>query len=431
MATPGTGYNFRNWTENGTNVSTSANYTFTASTNRTLVANFAQLTPFLAWQLQFFGCTNCPQAAVNADPDGDGYNNLQEFVSGTDPTNSVSHPTNIPPNLLGWWKLDEQSGSVASDSSENSNTGSVVLGDGGWTSGLINGALFFDGESTQVFVTNSPSLNPPTGISIAVWVDAGDWFTNTRILEKGKSDNQYGLLINGAGQLEFLLASVTNGTLSTTPPSTGSWHHLVATYNGALISLYIDGQQAAQQSASGPLATTADPLAIGGKPSGGPAFSFYGIIDDVQIYGAALSASQVAQLYNTDSVGDGIANWWRQQYFGNSSTTGATTCATCDFDSTGQNNLFKFVTGLDPTDHASVFSLNITGVAGQLNQKNLVFSPVFADRTYTPFFSTDLHVGNWQTLTGTTESDLGNQRTITDQNATQGDKFYIIQITLP
>jgi alpha-amylase len=430
-AAPNAGFNFVNWTESGTNVSTLQSYTFAAVTNRTLVANFAQLTPFQVWQLQYFDCTNCPQAAASSDPDGDGYNNIQEFVSDTDPTNSISHPTNIPPNLLGWWKLDEQSGLIAFDSSENGNTGSVVLGDGDWTSSLVNGALFFDGESTQVAITNSPSLDPTNGITIAAWVNAGGWFNNTRILEKGKSNNQYGFFINGSGKLEFFLTGVTNGTLSTSPPSANSWHHLAAAYNGALISLFIDGQPAAQQSATGPLAITSDPLAIGDKPSGGPAFVFYGAIDDVRIYGTALSATQIAQLYNIDSIGDGIANWWRQQYFGNGSMTGATTCATCDFDGTGQNNLFKFVAGLNPTDRVSVFALNITGVAGQPNQKNLVFSPVFVDRAYTPLFRMDLHAGNWQTLTGTTQSDLGNQRTITDLNATQGSKFYIIQITWP
>lgn len=41
MATANTGYTFVNWTENGTEVSTSANYTFTVTGDRTLVANFA------------------------------------------------------------------------------------------------------------------------------------------------------------------------------------------------------------------------------------------------------------------------------------------------------------------------------------------------------------------------------------------------------
>jgi PKD repeat protein len=43
-----------------------------------------------AWQMQYFGCTDCPQAAGTADPDGDGQNNLAEFLAGTDPTNSAS-----------------------------------------------------------------------------------------------------------------------------------------------------------------------------------------------------------------------------------------------------------------------------------------------------------------------------------------------------
>jgi len=48
------------------------------------------LTPFETWQLSYFGCTNCPQAAAMADPDGDGQNNLAESLAGTDPTNAAS-----------------------------------------------------------------------------------------------------------------------------------------------------------------------------------------------------------------------------------------------------------------------------------------------------------------------------------------------------
>ena len=42
-ATANTGYTFTNWTENGNQVSTNANYTFTVTGNRNLVANFAQI----------------------------------------------------------------------------------------------------------------------------------------------------------------------------------------------------------------------------------------------------------------------------------------------------------------------------------------------------------------------------------------------------
>ena len=45
---------------------------------------------YQSWQMQYFGCTDCPQAAATTDPDGDGLGNLQEFLAGTDPTSSAS-----------------------------------------------------------------------------------------------------------------------------------------------------------------------------------------------------------------------------------------------------------------------------------------------------------------------------------------------------
>jgi PKD repeat protein len=48
------------------------------------------LTTFQSWQVQYFGSTTNPAAAANADPDGDGCDNLCEFLSGTDPTNGAS-----------------------------------------------------------------------------------------------------------------------------------------------------------------------------------------------------------------------------------------------------------------------------------------------------------------------------------------------------
>jgi PKD repeat protein len=47
-------------------------------------------TPFQAWQVQYFGSTDNPAAAAGVDADGDGQNNLAEFLAGTDPTNGAS-----------------------------------------------------------------------------------------------------------------------------------------------------------------------------------------------------------------------------------------------------------------------------------------------------------------------------------------------------
>jgi len=48
------------------------------------------LDPFVAWQLQYFGCTNCAQAQPGADPLGKGMSNTNQFLAGINPTNSAS-----------------------------------------------------------------------------------------------------------------------------------------------------------------------------------------------------------------------------------------------------------------------------------------------------------------------------------------------------
>jgi hypothetical protein len=142
---------------------------------------------------------------------------------------------------------------------------------------------------------------------------------------------------------------------------------------------------------------------------------------------------------NHDSVGDGVADWWRQQFFsgeqyfgGDGTTTNSFTCATCDVDGTGQNNLFKYVAGLDPTNPASVFALSVASTHSQPQAMNLNFTPLALGRTYTPQFSTDLVSGVWLPLTTYTGvSTNGSQVTITDTNPIPPQEFYRIHISLP
>jgi autotransporter-associated beta strand protein len=63
---------------------------FDVALNPAEIAAMTRLT-FAQWQLENFGCTNCPQAAAGWDADGDGMNNGDEFAAGTSPTNSLSN----------------------------------------------------------------------------------------------------------------------------------------------------------------------------------------------------------------------------------------------------------------------------------------------------------------------------------------------------
>jgi hypothetical protein len=144
-------------------------------------------------------------------------------------------------------------------------------------------------------------------------------------------------------------------------------------------------------------------------------------------------ASQSIQIAWLDSVGDGILDWWRQQYFGGSGTsTNSVSCAVCDADGTGQNNLFKFIAGLDPTNPASVFTTQIAPVPGQTNQMTLVCQPAVSGRAYVLQTRTNLLSGAYGNLTAPSSPQTnGNQITVIDQSASATQQFYRVDISVP
>jgi beta-glucanase (GH16 family) len=158
------------------------------------------------------------------------------------------------------------------------------------------------------------------------------------------------------------------------------------------------------------------------------ATTYYYVVSAV--LGVCNEGTNSAQATATTAASALSYSQWQLQYF---------TCTNCpqadpafDADGTGQNNQFKFVAGLDPTNPASVFVLGIASVTGQPTQVNLIFNPVASGRTYTPQFTTDTVSGVWTQLTGYAGPVIiGNQGTITDLNAVLSNEYYRIDISAP
>src|SRR5262249_8483048 len=70
-----------------------------------------------------------------------------------------------------------------------------------------------------------------------------------------------------------------------------AWSHLAATYDGATLSLYLNGNLVSSQAMSGSLTTSTGALRIGGNSVFGDYFQ--GLIDDVRIYNRALSLNEI------------------------------------------------------------------------------------------------------------------------------------------
>ncbi|HVM61683.1 MAG TPA: PKD domain-containing protein [Verrucomicrobiae bacterium] len=146
------------------------------------------------------------------------------------------------------------------------------------------------------------------------------------------------------------------------------------------------------------------------------------------VSGPGGSSANPASWYVT-VLGAGQYQAWQTQYFGCGSCPAAQIAA--DADGTGQDNAFKYVAGLDPTNPASVFVVRPAGASNAPGQFTFQFAPVVAGRVYAPQFCTNLSGGVWFPLADYAGPTTNNgQVTITDLAATQPSEFYRVGIAM-
>ena len=85
--------------------------------------------------------------------------------------------------------------------------------------------------------------------------------------------------------------------LAPTTKNDGSWHHIVGTYDGTTVRLYVDGAEVTNSALSGGVVNSGSGARLKLALFSGSA-TLQGSIDEVAIYRAALSAAQVLAHYN-------------------------------------------------------------------------------------------------------------------------------------
>jgi len=213
---------------------------------------------------------------------------------------------------VGRWKLDETSGLTAADSAGNSPATATASGVS-WSTER-GGSVVLDGEDGWL-TTAGPVLDTTRSYTVAAWVkmDEPDPSVDGEAYAVSQDGTVRGAFFLGFDDIHdrwtFYLCQpndeqddgCTGGARPTSPPAFGSWTHLAGVYDkGAKkIHLYVNGSLQATRDANAEWQGAMGPLRIGsGLWDKDVHDRFPGSIDDVQVYQAALSAAQIAQIYN-------------------------------------------------------------------------------------------------------------------------------------
>ena len=213
-------------------------------------------------------------------------------------------------NILGIWLLDEGNGDITEDSSGNGNDG--TLGGGPtWIDGVYGKALDFSGSSSYVDCGNAETLNVDV-FSVSFWCNIPSTQSWNHIISRGEHHGggnpgavNWGVMMYA--DQETILYELYNDTVKpsiSADTTTGQWHHVVATFGGAEMQLYHDGELAGTSPATGVLLDKNLPFIIGAQSrAGGPSDYFSGSIDEVGYFNIVLTPEDIVMIMNNGLAG--------------------------------------------------------------------------------------------------------------------------------
>ena len=213
-------------------------------------------------------------------------------------------------NLVSYYKFD--SGALTTDSvGANTLTNNNTVA--GTASGKIGYGADFGTSGSKFFNrTDALGLTTSSAYTYSVWfklnIELGaDYYTigGLKIGANGGQSNFLALLYDYNGGTRRLHAQIyrsVNGTIfNTITLGTTNWYHLVFTDTGTTQTLYLNGISVGTPTAlSGTQVINSEPeFTIGSYPNGAGLYNL-AITDEVGIWSRALSATEVAGLYNNN-----------------------------------------------------------------------------------------------------------------------------------
>lgn len=216
--------------------------------------------------------------------------------------------------LVAYWNLDEGSGTTAADLT--GNNGNLTLS--GSQSFSTDVATLDFGSNAGVDYTASGSMGGSLGstvqnlqtLSISLWVKP-DTIPGSGVARWISLGNEKAVLRSQSGKLHFYMriGGTLKGIQVSNVLTTGSYQHIVGTYDGSTMIVYRNGTQVGSLAATGTVDTSGTQVFTSSGSE-----SFDGRLDDLRVYNRALSASEITTLYNgeecfVEATGDSATDY--------------------------------------------------------------------------------------------------------------------------
>ncbi|AKF09952.1 LamG domain-containing protein [Sandaracinus amylolyticus] len=214
-----------------------------------------------------------------------------------------------------------ESGARFTDSSGHGHAGEVMGGAMRASQGAIeddtSGALQLGGEGQFVRVAGLDELEDAEGLSLECWFRRDD-VTESRPLLDLSDAMGFGPHVWNHDRGDKVFANFVDGADAQHPIMSGegaitasTWHHVVATFDGAMGRLYLDGARVgevmlpAPAEEGDPVLHVTDTLYVGHRVAMGEqaARSFAGVIDEVAVYDHALDEPTIRRHHDAGVAG--------------------------------------------------------------------------------------------------------------------------------
>lgn len=212
--------------------------------------------------------------------------------------------------LLGYWRLDEGAGEVATDSSGNGNDGQIIEGADAWLDDPDRGSVYQSGEGSFIdFGEIMPVLDLEQDFTWSFWVLPNQTDNNNIVF-----GNRWGPDGTDFAPREFIKFTPrvfewhVGGAGENVPGDetmfvVDEWSHNLVVKSGTTLTYYRGGEEVASSEITN-APVNAQPLYLGGQDG---RENFAGLFDEVAVFDRALSEGEVVEVFELGLAGSSLS----------------------------------------------------------------------------------------------------------------------------